>query len=428
MTTNSFQNSNPIIVSVEMGYGHLRPAYTLADSLGVEVVRLDAAPAAGFVEAALWKTVYKSYNRLSRACDWPGAGRFAKMILESATRIPPLQRQPEPANLMSYFADGATRAFVGRRFRNMASGAGSIVATYPVAAFAAARLRNARVFCLVTDTDSNRAWAPANADRSDIEYFAPVQRVADRLRSFGVPGRKIHVTGFPLPAKLVEGASAALARRLCRLDAKSVFRIKSQGADAFIRRFSQPCSAQPISMTIAIGGAGAQTRQAGAILQALKARISEGRFKLTLVAGIRFDVANRLKTMVQSAGLEDRLGHGIDILFAGSLKDYFQQFDDCLADTDLLWTKPSELVFYASLGVPMLLSEPLGGQERANREWLLSNDAAFDAGDPAMLDCRLEQLLSTGELCRIAWNAYSRLERNGAERIKQILGKEKNLP
>jgi UDP-N-acetylglucosamine:LPS N-acetylglucosamine transferase len=103
------------------------------------------------------------------------------------------------------------------------------------------------------------------------------------------------------------------------------------------------------------------------------------------------------------------------------LREYFRKFEDCLAKTDVLWTKPSELTFYAALGIPMLLAPPIGGQEHANRDWLLSNNAALDAGDPSMLDNRLENLLEAGELCRVAWNAYSRLDRNGLGRIQKVI-------
>jgi hypothetical protein len=78
-------------------------------------------------------------------------------------------------------------------------------------------------------------------------------------------------------------------------------------------------------------------------------------------------------------------------------------------------------VFYAALGLPLLLAPPVGCQEHANRDWLLSNGAALDAGDPATLDRRLENLLAAGELCRIAWNAYSRLDRNGSDRIVELV-------
>ena len=38
-----------------------------------------------------------------------------------------------------------------------------------------------------------------------------------------------------------------------------------------------------------------------------------------------------------------------------------------------------------------------------------------------MMDRRLEELLATGALCRIAWNGYSRLDRDGFNRIHKIL-------
>ncbi len=129
---------------------------------------------------------------------------------------------------------------------------------------------------------------------------------------------------------------------------------------------------------------------------------------LTLVAGLRPDVAGILRDVVQSAGLAPRIGNGIEILHATDWEDYFRRFEACLSDTDLLWTKPSELVFYAALGLPLLLAPPVGRQEHSNRDWLLSHGAALDAGDPATFGRRFEELLATGEFCRIAWNAYSR--------------------
>jgi hypothetical protein len=64
---------------------------------------------------------------------------------------------------------------------------------------------------------------------------------------------------------------------------------------------------------------------------------------------------------------------------------------------------------------------PVAGQEHANRTWLLSNLAALDAGDPSLLDLRLQHWLTDGELARVAWNAYSQLDREGLDRIHRIL-------
>ena len=37
----------------------------------------------------------------------------------------------------------------------------------------------------------------------------------------------------------------------------------------------------------------------------------------------------------------------------------------------MLWTKPSEMTFYAALGIPLILAPPLGAHERYNRRWAL---------------------------------------------------------
>ncbi len=415
--------SSPIVVAVEMGYGHLRAANTIAESLGTDVMRLDLPPLAGPGEAAFWYGLRKLYNGLSQACDWPVAGTAAQAILEKVTQIKPLrqQRNTEPLPLLTRLTDRLSGTVVGRRLRAIAAQK-PILATYPAAAMAARRAPGARVFCLATDTDVNRAWAPSNAMHVCIDYLAPVSRVVDRLRSFGVPDKRIHLTGFPLPAKLIAQTESALARRLHRLDPALAFRNQAdKAALSLIQDLLQPSSTEPIAMTIAIGGAGGQIRHVSRILKSVRKRILAGQLSLTLVAGTRADVAEILRNIVLNTGLSLEKNKGVEILFAAEYKEYFRLFEDCLAATDLLWTKPSELVFYAALGLPMLLAPPLGGQEHANRNWLLSHNAALDAGNPAMLDRRLEDLLATGELCRAAWNGYSRLERDGANRINKLL-------
>jgi hypothetical protein len=174
-------------------------------------------------------------------------------------------------------------------------------------------------------------------------------------------------------------------------------------------------------MAIAIGGAGAQMHHVNQILRSFGNIIADGKLRLTLVAGTRADIANSFRKMVRLAGLELFTGTGIQVLFSREPGQYFRHFEDCIEEADLLWTKPSELVFYAALGLPILLAPPVGGQERANRDWLLSNESALDAGSPAVLDQRLDDLLSKGDLCRIAWNAYSRLDRNGLDRIHKVI-------
>ncbi len=105
-----------------MGYGHLRAAYTLAESFGTNVIRMDLPPVAGPAEVALWRAILRCYNALSRACDWPVVGQAAQRILEKITEIAPLRRHTDgvPANLLTHLADGMTGAVLGRRLRALA--------------------------------------------------------------------------------------------------------------------------------------------------------------------------------------------------------------------------------------------------------------------------------------------------------------------
>jgi len=415
--------TRPMIVAVEMGYGHLRAAHTLAEAFDTEIIRMDLPPVAGPAEAAVWRGIVRFYSGLSQACDWPVAGAAAQTILGKITEIAPPRAQVNGTTWLTEIADSLTANFMGRRLRSLAAKAeGPVLTTYPAAAMAARHASGTRIFCLVTDTDANRAWAPANASNPAIDYFAPVPRVVDRLRSFGVPEKRIHLTGFPLSPKLVAEAQTALAGRLRRLDPRWTFRSQAGNELRALAEDSPPDAAsEPITMTVAIGGAGGQTGYVGKLLRSLRKQVLAGKLRLNLVAGTRADVAEILRKLVDAVGLTARVKCGIEIVLDTELRGYFRKFEDCLAKTDVLWTKPSELTFYAALGIPMLLAPPIGGQEHANRDWLLSNNAALDAGDPTTLDDRIEHLLEAGELCRVAWNAYSRFDRNGLDRIQKVI-------
>ena len=57
------------------------------------------------------------------------------------------------------------------------------------------------------------------------------------------------------------------------------------------------------------------------------------------------------------------------LLVAPDHATYFQRFRALLAETDVLWTKPSELTFFGALGLPLLLAPPVGIHESYNLRW-----------------------------------------------------------
>ncbi len=50
-------------------------------------------------------------------------------------------------------------------------------------------------------------------------------------------------------------------------------------------------------------------------------------------------------------------------------KDVFAKFNQLLHEKDVLWTKPSELCFYPALGIPLIMSAPLGHTRSATSRW-----------------------------------------------------------
>ena len=80
--------------------------------------------------------------------------------------------------------------------------------------------------------------------------------------------------------------------------------------------------------------------------------------RLNLVAGVRQDVRDYFIKIIRDRGLAAELGSSVRVLFTATKAEYFPTFNALLRETDVLWTKPSELCFYAGLGIPIVMSPP----------------------------------------------------------------------
>jgi hypothetical protein len=416
----------PVVAAVDMGYGHLRAARPIARALGVPVTLADRPPIVDAAEAKVWNRVRTAYEWTSRASQVPVAGRPFRWALDAMTDIPPLH----PRRDLSAPTRGVTalerlvRRGLGRGLVERLRETGApLVATFYSPAIAADAAGLGNVWLLVTDSDVNRVWAPRDAARGALRYLAPSPRVVRRLRSYGVPEERIAFTGFPLPRELVGGPELPvlrrnLAARLVRLDPRQTFRRDQREEIAhFLGALPEGEEGRPPTVTFAVGGAGAQAAMAGLVLPGMRAAIEEGRVRLVLVAGVRREVEARFREEVERAGMRDALGRGLEILAAETLDDYFDRFDALLATTDVLWTKPSELSFYAALGLPLVFSPPVGVHERYNRRWVRESGAGLVQRDPAASGQWLSDWLEDGALAAAAWSGFTRLPKHGLERI-----------
>jgi len=416
----------PLVVAVDMGYGHLRAARPIARALGVEITLVDRPPLAGPEERKLWDRVRTAYEWTSRASQLPFLGRPFRWVLESATDIPhlhPYRDLSAPTRGVAAL-DRMVRRELGKGLvaRMRETGAPLVTTFYsPAIAADAAGLRN--VWCVVTDSDINRVWAPRDATRTGIRYLVPSPRAGRRLRSYGVPENRISFTGFPLPHELLGGRDLAalrrnLAARLVRLDPAGTFRRDYREELAlFLGPLPEEEAGRPPTLTFAVGGAGAQAEMARQFLPGMRGPIEEGKLRLVLVAGVRGAVEARFREEIELAGLAGALGKGLEILRADSLEEYFDRFDAAMARTDVLWTKPSELSFYAALGLPLVFARPVGVHERYNRRWVRESGAGLVQRNPAAAWQWLSDWMEDGTLAGAAWSGFTRLPKHGLYRI-----------
>jgi hypothetical protein len=421
----------PAVVSVEMGYGHLRAARPLAQLLGEPILHADRPPLAEGEERERWSRARTWYERVSRASQIPLVGAPFRSLLDGVTQIPHLYpyRDLSAPNLavramermfISGFGEGLAK-WLRRSGRPM-------VTTFYAPALIADYHGCDDVWCVVTDTDCARVWAPIEPRKSRIRYFAPSMRALRRLRVYGVPDERIVFSGFPLPHALLGGPSLGtlkrnLAARLVRLDRRGSFR-EGYGQEIDDALGPLPTSEErvPPLVTFAVGGAGAQKDMVELFLPRMRRALFAGRLRLALVAGVRPEVAAYFRRQIDAAGL-GRLGpEAVRVVHALDLDGYFDAFDAVMAETDVLYTKPSELTFYAALGIPIVSAWPVGHHERLNRRFLLESGAGLKQYDPRHADEWIEEWLDDGTLAAAAWSGFMRLPKTGTYRILETFG------
>lgn len=390
----------PVLAAIDMGYGHLRPAAALADVLGVPVQQMDHPPLGDAGDRAFWRRTRELYEPLTRFSQLPGVGTPMRALLNTVTAIP----SPWPARDLSGPTQGtrwllrAARDGVGGELaRHLRSTGAPLLTTFYAAAILAELHGAERLHCLVTDSDINRVWAPPAPGKSGIVYFAPADRVRRRLLSYGVAPERIVTTGYPLPPELVGEDGEALRRNFAARMARLTRR-----------------SPEPPLIVFAIGGAGAQVPLAKAVVRGMAPQLREGKLRLALVAGRRAEVAEALRDAVAAAQVPAEVLEDPDVFSC------FRRLNALLARADALWSKPSEMTFFAALGLPFISAPPVGVHEQWNLRWAADRGAALPQHDPATTGEWLLEWLEDGVLAAAAESGL-RLPARGAYRIAEEL-------
>jgi hypothetical protein len=343
------------------------------------------------------------YNFVSRHEDKSRFGHAVFQFFDKLQRFPDfepgedLSRPTSSSRKVDRLLDGG---FGRRPFQEIVRRPAPILSSFYLATQEALRYTELPVYGLICDVEFNRVWLPTNPKHPRQIHLVPTLRTADRMIATGAIPKNIHVTGYPLPVENT-GPDGSILR---------------EDSSVRNRRLSAGAS-QPRTLMFCIGGAGAQLGTAFQLLDALSPGIREGKYRFIVSCGTNSGVRDAVRRKIIRLGFDETQAsvvHGI------RKADYFQAFNLALRITDLLVTKPSELVFYCGLGLPLLLTSPLGHQEVKNSDWLLG----IGAGE--YLDRRdfpryLEEGINSGRFVDMAGRGLATGNAGAVDRILQIV-------
>ena len=421
------------VISVNMGYGHQRTAYPLRN-LTFEGKIINANDYQGIPEKdkAFWESMRRYYEALSRFSRIPLIGKATFSIYDEFQKILgfyPKRDLSKPnfalRQIYSLLKKGWGKDLIEKLKENPLP----LISTFFTPAFMAEFFNYpGEIFCVVCDADISRTWAPINPGTSKIKYFAPTERVVERLKLYGVRSENIFLTSYPLPlenigSEKMETLKEDLRHRILNLDPqKKYFEKYKILVEESLGALSEK-SDHPLTIMFSVGGAGAQKEIAIQIVKSLRERIKRGEIKIILSAGIREKVKEYFEKEIGQELFLTNLDQNVEILYQEKIENYFKEFNQKLRKTDILWTKPSELSFYAALGLPIIIAPPIGSQEEFNKRWLLKSGFGALEENPSYTDQWLFDWLNRGYLAEAAMEGFIEGEKLGTINIQKIIEK-----
>jgi len=428
MTRQATEENKAWIVTVDMGYGHQRAVHGLDFLANEEIITIGNSKYTSAKEKKQWKRMLHSYEFLSRSKSIPLIGKYLFKMLDVMLEIPTFypkrnlsQKTFQVDLLYRYVKKGICNGVMQKMNEDKSL---PIVTSFYAPAIAADLQNYPNIYLIICDTDLNRVWVAAEPEKSNINYFVPCYKAAQRLKSYGVSKDKIFLTGFPF-SKILTGEQDLsilkhdLAQRLFYLDPFNRFwDLHRVEVEHYLGKENcEFLNRRVVTILFAVGGAGAQKEIGEKIARSLVKKLRAGKAKLILSAGTRKDVKLYFDEVCQNLGNIPN----IEIIYSDSKAEYLKRFDDAIKNTDVLWTKPSELVFYCGLGLPIIMTPPIGAQERANRDWLREIQSGFKQYKPKYANEWLFDLLNQGRLAEAAWAGFLKARKMGTFKMLEVL-------
>lgn len=423
------------IVGVSMGYGHQRTAYTLKEfSPDKKFINANDYSDIPKKDRNIWEGSRRFYEFISNFYNLPLIGKIGFSIFDYFQRIPQFypKRNISKADFVLrhiyYLIKNGWGRHLIEKLNNENKKIGKkipLISTFFTPAFMAEmHSYQGEIFCVVCDSDISRTWAPLIPSQSRIKYFAPTERVAERLKLYGLKDDNIFLTGYPLPIENIGHENSDVLKedmknRIFNLDPQKKYISKYQRLIETELGLIPQRSNHLLSLMFAIGGAGAQKEIATDIIKGLKAEILNNKIKILISVGVKPIVKDFIEKKLKKLQLYQH--QNIEIISGVNLYDYFNNFNQALRKTDILWTKPSELSFYTALGLPIILAPTIGSQEDFNRDWLLKLGSALPQENIRYVNQWLFDYLKEGFFAEAAMQGFVEGNKMGVINIKKII-------
>jgi len=221
---------------------------------------------------------------------------------------------------------------------------------------------------VVTDFDVHAMWLCRHAE----QYFVALEETKVHLKALGVPEPLVTVSGIPIDPVFAESKDRRAMRRKHGLE-----------EDRF---------------TILVSAGGFGVGPVGHLMEAL-ARLSHPA-RVVAVCGrneaLKKELSETVKTFPKRSAV------------SFTLLGFTTEMDELMTAADLFVGKPGGLTTSEALakGLPMVVINPIPGQEERNSDHLLEEGVAIRCNNLPALAFKIDTLLDTpGKLARMAENA-----------------------
>jgi processive 1,2-diacylglycerol beta-glucosyltransferase len=239
----------------------------------------------------------------------------------------------------------------------------------------------ARHVIVVTDYDVHAMWLCRTVDRYDVA----IPEAAEYLAGIGVPRENLRVTGIPIDP---------------------LFEVLV-GRDEARRKLGLSASCQVL--LISAGGYGL-----GPVKQLVNSLLAlERPWQIVAIAGKSEKLRNRMEQLAKTSG---KLKDGGNRLVAVG---FTKEMDEYMAAADALIGKSRGLTTSEALAraLPMILIEPIPGQEERNADHLLEAGAAIRCNNLPAAAWKIGSLLENPERLRAMSEAAKKMARPNAARV-----------